>query len=136
MRESARRTEEALTRRREVSFTRIATDDRGRSCFQDDSVPLEASDFAPPAPPLDTSAPEDAERVVFMSGPTDWVGDWHPAPTRQYALILRGEFTVTAGSGEVRVFRAGDVVLLEDTDGQGHRTHITEEGLIAMVQLE
>lgn len=119
-----------------VRFARVASDDQGRSYFEDGSIALAPSDFAPPAPPLDTSEPEAAGRIVFIHGSTGWMGDWHPAPVRQYALILRGEFTVTVGSGEVRAFRPGDVVLLEDTTGQGHRTHITEEGLAAMVQVE
>jgi len=49
--------------------------------------------------------------------------DWHPAPRRQFMFCLRGIVEVTAGDGETRRITPGGCVLLEDTTGQGHRTH-------------
>ena len=41
---------------------------------------------------------------------------------------------MTAGSGEVRIFGPGDVVLLDDTSGRGHLTNVVSpEGATAMM---
>jgi quercetin dioxygenase-like cupin family protein len=49
------------------------------------------------------------------------LGDWHVAPCRQYVHFLRGETEIEVSDGEKRVFRAGDMFLVEDTTGKGHR---------------
>ena len=45
---------------------------------------------------------------------------WHPAPRRQFIVLLQGEYEITVGSGESKRFTPGDVVLVEDVDGTGH----------------
>jgi hypothetical protein len=45
--------------------------------------------------------------------------------------ILTGEWQVTAASGESRGFRAGELILLEDTEGQGHSSRLLEDGSLA-----
>lgn len=119
-----------------TTYVRLYADPSGVSHFAQVRVPLETTDFAPPAPPLHVSRGEEAERFVFAVGPTGWDADWHPTPKRQFVFCLNGVFEVTAGDGESRIFRPGDVLLLEDTEGRGHRTQITEQTLTAIVQLE
>jgi len=53
----------------------------------------------------------------------------HPAPCRQYVIVLQGEVEVTTSDGESRVIGAGEVVLVEDTTGKGHITKIFSEKL-------
>ena len=36
-------------------------------------------------------------------------------------MFLRGETEIEVSDGEKRVFRSGDVFLVEDTTGKGHR---------------
>ena len=50
--------------------------------------------------------------------------DWHPAPRRQFIVLLDGEIEIEVSSGEPRkrIFHGGDVLLMEDTAGRGHRT--------------
>lgn len=119
-----------------ATYVRLYCDGAGTSHFEEVTVPLDPTEFAPPAPPLHVSKAREAERFVFVGGPTGWDGDWHPAPTRQFVFCLSGTFEVTASDGECRVFGPGDVLLLEDTEGRGHKTLITENGLTAMVQLD
>jgi len=58
-------------------------------------------------------------------------GEWHPTPTRQWAVVLSGSVEMTVGDEEVRVFGPGDVVLLDDT-GRGHLTNVVSpEGVTA-----
>lgn len=58
--------------------------------------------------------------VTFRETPADYDFKWHPAPARQLLFILKGSAAFTVSNGDTRVFGAGDVVLLEDTEGQGH----------------
>jgi len=61
-----------------------------------------------------------ATGVIFRETGGDYDYDFHNAPRRQYVVNLDGAVEITVGSGEKRVFGAGEVFLAEDTDGQGH----------------
>jgi hypothetical protein len=50
----------------------------------------------------------------------------HPAPRRQVAVILQGKLECEVSDGAKRRFDAGSVVLLEDTQGEGHITRIAQ----------
>jgi uncharacterized cupin superfamily protein len=59
--------------------------------------------------------------------PPEYDFDWHPAPQRQYIVLLDGEIEITVADGEARRFRGGDVLLVEDTKGRGHRTRTVDK---------
>jgi len=44
----------------------------------------------------------------------------HAAPRKQYAVILTGSLIIQTGDGEERKFVPGQVLLIEDTKGEGH----------------
>jgi hypothetical protein len=67
-----------------------------------------------------------AKAVIFRETAPDYDYDWHPAPERQYIVLLDGEIEITVGDGETRRFRGGDVLLVEDTEGRGHRTRTVD----------
>ncbi|NOR14063.1 MAG: cupin domain-containing protein, partial [Candidatus Aminicenantes bacterium] len=73
-----------------------------------------------------------------ISSPPGWFGDWHPAPRRQFIFMLIGELEVEVSDGEVRKFVPGDVMLVEDTTGQGHISHVigNERAYLAVVPLK
>jgi hypothetical protein len=48
--------------------------------------------------------------------------DWHPAPRRQYIINLDAGVQITASDGETRRIGTGEVILVEDTWGKGHRS--------------
>jgi quercetin dioxygenase-like cupin family protein len=52
-------------------------------------------------------------------GPTQ---DWHPAPQRQFVIILSGQLEIGFEDGSKKVFGPGDARLVEDTTGKGHTT--------------
>lgn len=120
-----------------MKYVRLSADAAGESHFEDRAAALASVDFAPPAPPLDVSAPEVASRFLFLSAPVGWGGGWHPVPRRQWMLYLEGEIEVEASDGEVRRFGPGSVTLVEDTTGTGHRSRVVGEtaALLAVVQL-
>ena len=110
----------------------------GESHFAEVSTDLVSTDFAPPAPPLDLSALQRATGVRFMGAAPGWVGEPHPSPRRQLFIVLTGEMEGTASDGQVRSFRAGQVLLMEDTFGKGHASRVIgdEYMLSVIVSLE
>jgi hypothetical protein len=120
-----------------MKVARIYADDAGESHLADVEVALTPVDYAPPAPPVDLSAPQPAGAYVFMSAPPGWDGDWHPTPRRQMVFYLAGEVEIEASDGEGRRFGPGGVTLGEDTAGKGHRSRVMGEAgaLLAGVQL-
>jgi hypothetical protein len=120
-----------------VKYGILYTDKNGESHFKEGEVGFEMVNFAPPAPPVGLTSYIPANRLVFFKIPSGWYGDWHPAPKRQFFCCLSGEFELTASDGETRIYRKGEVFLLEDTSGKGHKSRVTgkEDFIAAIVQL-
>jgi hypothetical protein len=117
-----------------ATFTRIVMAPDGGSRFQDAGESLADGSFAPPAPPLGLGEAVAAETVRFIGAPAGWDSPPHPAPARQWVVMIRGTVESTTSDGEVRQFGPGDAVLLEDTTGEGHRTRVVGDGdWLAMV---
>ena len=64
----------------------------------------------------------DATRIVFGTRAPGVTQDWHPAPQRQFVIILSGQLEIGFEDGSKKVFGAGDARLVEDTTGKGHTT--------------
>jgi hypothetical protein len=118
----------------QVAFVRIVATPDGGSRFVDDAVGLVDGDFAPPAPPLGLGPVTGARSVRFIGADVGWDSPPHPAPARQWVVMVRGSVEATTSEGEVRRFTPGMAVLLEDTTGAGHRTRVLgDEPWLAMV---
>ena len=100
-----------------MRITRIRADETGVTRFDEIDIPLEDAGLIGRL-----SQPAAAESVVFRETGVDYDYDWHPAPARQLVVLLDGEIEIEVGSGDVRRFAGGEVLLLEDTAGRGHRT--------------
>jgi len=50
--------------------------------------------------------------------------DWHPAPRRQFVIILSGQLEIGLSDGSKHIFGPGDARLVEDTTGEGHTTAV------------
>jgi hypothetical protein len=101
-----------------MKITRIY-DDNGQSRFTDIYISLH-----PPEPTLGVSgflksAPFAGGECWFLSFP-QCVMDQHTAPRRQLVITLSGEAEIETGDGDTRRFRQGDVLLADDTTGEGH----------------
>ncbi len=68
------------------------------------------------------SEPWPANSIIFRENDPGYDYDWHCAPQRQLIVMLDGEIEVEVTSGEKRRFKGGDVLLVEDTTGSGHRS--------------
>lgn len=97
--------------------TRIYSDDAGESHFEDILIPLEkAGDIGC----LSNAFP--VKSIIFREVEPSYDYDFHNAPQRQYIILLEGEIEIETSLGEKRRFGAGEILLVEDTTGKGHRT--------------
>lgn len=107
-----------------MRVTRIWADADGVSHFADLEVPLaDGGEIGR------LSTTFGATGVIFRETDASYDFDWHPAPRRQYIVLLDGAIEIETGSGEVRRFEGGEVLLVEDTTGRGHRTRQLSAGV-------
>lgn len=103
---------------------RIFNTPDGESHLDEIEIPMSESAVAKNVPPLLVSAPEPATSILFLGHTPGAERPWgaHPAPKRQYVIVLVGRLRIDASDGSSREIGPGDVVLAEDTEGVGHRT--------------
>jgi len=71
-----------------------------------------------------TTAMRKAAEFGFLRLSVGNFQDWHTAPGKRFVIMVAGRMEVEAGSGERREFTPGSVLLVTDTEGQGHRTRV------------
>ena len=98
-----------------MKIARIYNDDEGKSHFGEIDIPLKDG-----GPIGLLSEKFVADKIISMETPADYDFIWHLAPARQLLFILKGRAEFTVSNGERHVFGSGDVILLEDTEGEGH----------------
>ena len=104
-----------------MRITRIYADDSGQSRFEDINIELkDAGDIG------SLSEKYPVRNVIFRETEGSYDYDWHPAPERQYIVLLEGNIEIEVCTGEKRAFTAGDILLVEDTQGRGHKTKTTD----------
>ena len=64
----------------------------------------------------------DASQVRFSLRQPGILEDWHPAPQRQFVVILSGQLAIGFEDGSTKIFGPGDARLVEDVSGKGHTT--------------
>ena len=69
-----------------------------------------------------------AKDISFRVWPVGEAFDWHPAPRRQFVIILSGALEIGFEDGSKHRFGAGDARLVEDTTGKGHTTRVVGDG--------
>lgn len=104
-------------RRRKMTITRIYTGADRHSHFESMEIELK------PGGEIGwLSAPLPVAGLIFRENDADYEYDWHCAPRRQFIVMLDGEIEIEVSDGTIRQFRSGQVLLVEDTAGRGHRT--------------
>lgn len=97
--------------------TRVYTDQNGDSRFEDQQIPLkdggEIGNLSELIP---------AKGLIFREVLPTYDFDFHNAPRRQYIILLDGEIEIETSLGEKRQFKSGEILLVEDTEGKGHKT--------------
>ncbi len=97
-----------------MKVTRMYTGNDGQSHFEDVDIPLAKTDED------HRSESIKATGIIFRETGGDYDLDWHNAPERQYVIMLDGSLELTVGDGSKRQLNTGDILLAEDTTGQGH----------------
>ena len=99
------------------NVTRIYSDSDGNSHFEDIEIPLtDAGNIGK------LSAGLAAKEIIFREVAPSYDWNFHTAPQKQYIILLDGEIEIETSLGEKRTFKAGEVLLVEDTTGKGHKT--------------
>jgi quercetin dioxygenase-like cupin family protein len=106
-------------------YTRLYATPDGETHFQDVELDFAPSIVVAGLPQLDVARPLTVRALVFAELGKGFSSDWHPAPQRQFVIVLAGEMELTVTDGQVRRFGPGGVFLAEDTTGKGHQVRTT-----------
>jgi hypothetical protein len=97
--------------------TRVYSDSNGDTRFENISIPLsDAGEIGKLSQNFPVSS------LIFREVEASYDYNFHNAPHRQYLILLDGGIEIETTLGEKRQFEPGDILLLEDTEGKGHRT--------------
>ena len=108
---------------RTAPYTRLYAEANGETHFDDVTVPLASSGMIG-----FLSDPTAVGQLIFRENEAGYDWDFHNAPARQFIVMLDGAVEVEVSDGEKRVFRGGDVLLVEDITGRGHRSrHVSPQ---------
>ena len=103
--------------RQTMKIVRLYTGADNKSHFEDLQIPLKDGGKVGFVSELTK-----ATGVVFRETTGDYDYDFHTAPRRQYVVNLEGEVEIEVGDGTRRILGSGDILLAEDTTGQGHKS--------------
>ena len=101
-----------------MKITRLFTGSDQKSHFEELELKFSGNQ------PLLTTDARAASSAVFRSAPVGLFLERHPAPRRQFLVTLSGSWEIEASNGVKRVFKTGDVMLADDTSGEGHTSRV------------
>jgi quercetin dioxygenase-like cupin family protein len=113
-----------------MNYTHLYTGEDGKSYFEDISVETPSDN------PLGKLSQPFAVKELYFRKSIPTVYDWHPAPSKLFIVYLSGEAKVEASGGETRHFKAGDILLATDVQGDGHSSTILSEGKALVIILD
>jgi uncharacterized cupin superfamily protein len=108
-----------------VRCVKVTNDGRGGSRFEEVELPQGSTPYVENTPALLVSATVAATGLVFVTTPPE-VRETkpHPAPRRQFAVVLEGQAEIVTSDGDKRTLTPGMFALFEDVDGLGHITNV------------
>jgi hypothetical protein len=98
-------------------YTRIYADENGDSHFEE--VVIQLADKGSIGW-LSENWP--VRQLVFRENEPNYDWDFHTAPARKFIVLLDGKIEIESSLGVKRIFKGGDILLMEDVAGKGHRT--------------
>jgi hypothetical protein len=101
-----------------MNITRLYTGKDQKSYFEDIALAFGGDQK------ILTTDSRAATMAVFRCVPPGTVLELHPAPRRQFLVTMSGSWEIEASNGVKRVFKSGDVMLADDTTGEGHRSRV------------
>jgi hypothetical protein len=116
------------------TYARLYCAPDGNTHFEDVTVDLRKTNFAPPAPPINIGSDFAASRAFFGGFDAGWGAQDlekklnHPTPAMQFGIVLQGSFSISTTDGETRRLPPGSVFRLEDTSPcKGHITVVGDQ---------
>ena len=100
-----------------MQIARVYTGDDGKSHFEEIEVA-----FSEAAMMGASTRRFPADTIGIREAASDVEVDFHNAPRRQFVITLSGGSEIECGDGSRRQLGAGDILLADDTTGQGHIT--------------
>ena len=105
-----------------MKVIRVYAGEDGESHFEAAELPYQR--IADGLKGAEATAMRGASGIQFRRSPPGHYIDWHPAPARQYVIILQGQSKITIGDGSYHTFGTGDVLFADDLTGRGHTTEV------------
>ncbi len=105
-----------------MKITRIFSDEKGESHFEDLEIPLINQGGIGYL-----SENFEVKKLQFRKVSADYNYDFHHAPQKQFIVLLNGGVEIETSLGELRRFQTGEILLVEDTVGKGHKTRNLEK---------
>ncbi len=107
-----------------TKYTRLYADENGKSHFEDVYVELEPMRCCDLSRKVSSSTLMKSGGCRFLSVPAGWISEWHLPDGKCLKIVLSGQWEVKAGSGEKRLFENGSAIMIEDTNGTGHKCRV------------
>ncbi len=105
-----------------MKITKIFSDENGDSHFENLEIPLiDQGDIG------FLSENIDVKKLQFRKVSADYDYDFHCAPQKQFIVLLDGGVKIETSLGEIREFQTGEILLVEDISGKGHKTKNLEK---------
>ncbi len=105
-----------------MKITRIFSDINGDSHFKDIEIPLiNQGEIG------FLSDDISVKKLQFRKVSAEYNYDFHCAPQKQYIVLLDGGVEIETSLGEIRQFQTGEILLVEDISGKGHKTKNLEK---------
>lgn len=100
-----------------MNITRIFSDEKGETHFENLEIPLvDQGNIGFLSETLEV------KQLQFRQVSADYDYDFHCAPQKQYIVLLDGGVEIETSLSEKRKFQTGEILLVEDVMGKGHKT--------------
>ena len=90
----------------------------GKSKFGELHIPMPASPGGNAIGALSDALP--VKRLKFRETPAEYDFEWHNAPAKMFIACLDAPVRVTVSDGSAHTFAPGEVMYVEDLEGEGH----------------
>jgi hypothetical protein len=105
-----------------MKITRIFSDENGESHFEDLEISLvNQGEIGFLSENIGVT------KLQFRKVSAAYDYDFHCAPQKQYIVLLDGGVVIETSLGDKRTFETGEILLVEDLSGKGHRTKNKEK---------
>lgn len=122
-----------------MKYIRIYSDLEGETHIEDVKMETSVRELTTNVPPLTITQSFGATEVFFIrTEVTDTFQEleFHNPPRKMLVIQLKGSSEQEASDGTKRVLNTGDVMVVEDVHGKGHRSkNFGDEVLYALIPL-